>query len=139
MQQKILFENINEGDEIPSLSITFSHERNKQYCRLEHEINPLHFNADYARKLGYRDIVIAGLFTASFFPKTIKDWLGPHIFIERVQVKFENPAYINETVTYKGKVKKKLVKNKLQMIECDVWSENPQGEELARATLLAHF
>ena len=118
------FESIRVGESIPPLKFKYSPEKNKAYCRLEHEINPLHFDPNYARKLGYKDVVIAGIFTASFFPKMITDWLGPEIFIERMKVKFMDPAYINDVVLHEGVVSDKLVEN---------------GEKLAEAELIVRF
>ncbi|MHA1145373.1 MAG: MaoC family dehydratase [Candidatus Helarchaeota archaeon] len=135
----INYDQINEQEEIPALTITFSADKNKRYCRLEHEINPLHFDAEYARKLGYKDIVIAGIFTASFFPKIITDWLGNIVSIERVSVKFINPAYLNDVVTYKGKVLRKFTEKGMKKIDCNTWSENSGHEKLAEARVIAAF
>ena len=55
----------------------------------------------------YLLIVVAGIFTGSLFPKLVTDWLGAQAFVERMEVKFDSPAYLNDTVTYRGKVGKK--------------------------------
>ena len=109
MATAIAFDEIREQAEIPSLEIDFSTARNKDYCELVGEINPLHFDREYARALGYKDIVVAGIFTASLFPKLITDWLGGQGVIERMEVKFGSPAYLNDTVTYRGRVGKKSI------------------------------
>lgn len=139
MTEKISFDQINEQGEITPLVINFSTIRNKQYCRLDREINPIHFNVDFARKLGYRDIVIAGIFTYSFFPKMLTDYLGPQISIEKMDIRFIEPAYLNETITYKGKVVKKFIEDNVQKIECEGWSENPAGERLTAARITVQF
>jgi acyl dehydratase len=135
MSCAVAFDEIREEVEIPPLEIDFSPKRNQDYCQFVDEINPLHFDQEYARALGYQDIVVAGIFTASLFPKVITDWLGKQARIERMQIKFENPAYLNETVAYKGKVTKKVSEEGVKRLECQVWSENPEGERLALATV----
>ncbi len=139
MSHTVGFDEIREQAELPSLEIDFSAERNKGYCDLVNEINPLHFDREYARSLGYRDIVIAGIFTASLFPKLITDWLGKAARIERMEVKFEAPAYLNETVTYRGRVTRKSMEGDVKRLECEVWSENPSAEKLASAALVLRF
>jgi acyl dehydratase len=139
MTSAIAFDEIREGAEIPSLEIGFSAARNKDYCKLVNEINPLHFDEEYARALGYRDIVVAGIFTASLFPKLITDWLGGQAVIERMEVKFGSPAYLNDTVTYRGRVGKKVTKAGAKRLECEAWSENASGEHLASARILLRF
>ena len=139
MSSAIAFDKIREEVEIPSLEIDFSAARNKDYCELVGEINPLHFDQEYARALGYEDIVVAGIFTASLFPKLITDWLGGQAVIEKMEVKFGSPAYLNDTVTYRGRVGKKRVEAGAKRLECEVWSENAASERLASATLLLRF
>jgi len=139
MSSATAFDEIREQAEIPSLEIDFSAERNKDYCELVNEINPLHFDLEYARALGYKDIVVAGIFTASLFPKLITDWLGGQAVIEKMEVKFGSPAYLNDTVTYRGRVGKKVTKAGAKRLECDVWSENAAAERLASATILLRF
>jgi 3-hydroxybutyryl-CoA dehydratase len=139
MSSTVAFDEILEQAKIPSLEIDFSAERNKDYCGLVNEINPLHFDLEYARALGYKDIVVAGIFTASLFPKLITDWLGGQAVIERMGVKFGSPAYLNDTVTYRGRVEKKLIEAGVKRLECDVWSENAVSERLASATILLRF
>ncbi len=133
------FDRIREEAEIPALAIDFSEQRNRDYCELVNEINPLHFDRAYAHALGYRDIVVAGIFTASLFPKLITDWLGRKAAIDRMEVKFEIPAYLNERVTYRGRVKRKEVAGGVKRLACDVWSQNPAGEKLASATIHLRF
>ena len=133
------FDEIREQEEIPPLEIDFSCERNQDYCKFVNEINPLHFDQEYARALGYENIVIAGIFTASLFPKVITDWLGMGARIERMRVKFEAPAYLNETVTYRGRVTRKAIEEGVKRLECEVWSESTDGERLALAAVTLRF
>jgi acyl dehydratase len=103
------------------------------------ECNPLHSDRAHARSLEYKDIVIAGISTASLFPKVITDWLGKQARIERMQVKFQAPAYLNETVTYRGRVQRKAVEADEKRLECEVWSANAAAERLAFATIELRF
>ena len=139
MAARASFDEIREAAELPPLEIDFSAQRNKDYCELVNEINPLHFDLEYARALGYKDIVVAGIFTASLFPKLVTDWLGAQAIIERLEVRFQSPAYLNDKVTYRGRVTKPVIGQGAKRIECDAWSENGAGERLATATMLLCF
>jgi acyl dehydratase len=139
MSSTSAFDKIQEHAEIPPLKIDFSTARNQDYCDFVSEINPLHFDRQYARALGYKDIVVAGIFTASLFPKLITDWLGGQARIERMEVKFEAPAYLNEAAMYRGRVTRKWVEKDAKRLECDVWSENTAEERLASATVVLRF
>ena len=139
MSCAMAFDEIREQAEIPPFEIDFSPERNQGYCQFVNEINPLHFDQEYARSLGYEDIVVAGIFTASLFPKVVTDWMGMQARIEKMQVRFESPAYLDETVIYRGRVTRKAIEEGVKRLECEVWSENADGERLALATITLRF
>ncbi len=139
MSTRTSFDEIREQAEIPPLKFDFSSSRNQAYCDYVNEINPLHFDQEYARAIGYKDIVVAGIFTGSLFPKLVTDWLGEQAFIERMEVKFESPAYLSDTVTYRGTVARKAVEGSVKRLECRVWSENAAGKRLASAVLVLRF
>ena len=122
------YEDINIGDKIPPLKIKLTSEKNKLYNRLVKEINPLHFNPDYAKGLGYKDIVIAGVFTSSFFVKLITDWIGEHKITD-YEIFFHDPAYLNDELIHEGKV----ISKENNVIQCETWSKNQLGEKLATA------
>ena len=135
MQNKPNFENLRIGQEIPQLEINLTSEKNKLYNRIVKEINPLHFNLKYAQSLGYKNIVIAGVFTYSFFTKIVKDWLGESGVIRNLEIFFKDPAYENDLLIYKGKVLGKLIDGDKKIIKCEIWSENKDGVQLAMANI----
>ncbi len=128
MIKRVKFEDIKIGDEIPPLKIKLTPEKNKFYNRLVKEINPLHFNVDYAKGLGYKDIVVAGVFTSSFFVKLITDWIGEYK-IKEFEIFFYDPAYLNDELTHEGRV----IMKENNFIRCETWSKNQLGEKLATA------
>ena len=132
MKKSKEYEEIKVGDEIPPLKIKLTAEKNKFYNRLVKEINPLHFNVDYAKGLGYKDIVIAGVFTSSFFVKLITDWIGENKITD-YEIFFHNPAYINDELIHEGKVIDKSIIDGKKIIQCETCSTNQSGEKLATA------
>lgn len=135
MQNRFNFETLKIGQDIPPLKINITSEKNKHYNRIVKEINPLHYNLKYAKSLGYKNIVIAGVFTYSFFTKMIKDWLGKSGVIKNLEIFFKDPAYENDLIIHKGKVLDKQFDNDKKLIKCEIWSENKDGVQLARANI----
>ncbi len=135
----INFENINEGDIIPAFTVKMDRTTYFKYNKLVNEINPLHFDEKYAKSLGFRDIVVAGVYTFSFIPKIITDWIGEPGRIKNIEIKYIKPAYIEDEVTYKGVVKsKRLVENR-KVVECEVYSENTEGTRLLEANISVYL
>ena len=127
------YESINEGDNIPAFSVKMDRTTYFKYNELVNEFNPLHFNDKYAKSLGFKDIVVAGVYTFSFAPRLIADWLGEPGRIKSIEVKYIKPAYIEDEVTYKGVVKNKRLEDNRKIVECEVYSENSEGTRLLEA------
>lgn len=130
---KIDFDAIREGDSIPPIKVKMDRKTYFEYNKLVHEINPLHFIQDYARRLGFKDIVVAGVYTFSFIPRLIAEWIGAPGALRKMEVKFIKPMYIEDEVTYGGVVKKKYVSDEGNFVECEISVENADGEKLIEA------
>ncbi len=133
------FEEIKEGDELPVYHVKMDRENYMEYNRLVNEINPIHFDVEHARKLGFRDIVVAGVFTFSFVPKMIEEWLGKQGSIEAVEITYHNPVYIEDVVAHKAYVRKKSVKDNKPCVELAVSVEDSEGNVLTSAAVTAGF
>ena len=99
--------NLNEletGHEIPPLQVKLDAQQYRKYNRLIKEINPIHFNKKYAQKLGYDDIVVAGNFLFTYIPRWIIDWTGAVDILKKIDVKFKNPAYVDDEIIHQGTV-----------------------------------
>jgi len=136
LDQTLKFENIKVGAEITPLSVRMDKKNYKLYNRMVKEINPLHFNKNYAKSLGFEDIVIAGVFTYSFFPKILVDWSQDPTSLKKITVRFNAPAYPGDIITHKGVIIKKYKQADEKLIECEVWAENQKGEKLTTAVAL---
>ena len=133
------FEEIKEGDELPVCQVKMDRENYMEYNRLVNEINPIHFDVEHARKLGFRDIVIAGVFTFSFIPRMIEEWLGKQGTIEAVEITYHNPVYIEDVISHKAHVRKKSVKDNKPCVELEVSVDDNEGNVLTSAIVTACF
>jgi acyl dehydratase len=129
----LAFEKIKQGDWLPEMRVKMDRDTYFAYNRLVKEINPLHFDREYAKTLGYRDIVVAGVYTFSFITRMIEDWLGDSGWISSTRVRFKNPAYIDETIVQTARVIRKFKKDKARHVECEILVKDMDGKELTSA------
>ncbi len=133
------FERVREGDVLPELRVSMDRETYFEYNRLVNELNPLHFDAGYARGLGFRDIVVAGVYTFSFIPRMIEEWAGERGRIREIKIKYESPVYIEETIIHKARVKTKTGQAGSGSIGCEVSVEDAGGRLLTSAMVVVEF
>lgn len=135
----VRFEEVEVGKELPSFSVTIDEVMYRQYNRLVHEVNPLHFNENYAKGLGYRTIVVAGVFTASFFLRPILAWIEDPARIMEYTIRFNDPVYLGDTITHRTIVKRKYEGKGKRIVECEVTVENQEREKLTSGLVLVNF
>jgi hypothetical protein len=57
-------------------------------------------------------------------------WIGEGGTLKKVSYANRGIAYVNETLACKGRVTRKWIENRQGYVECDIWVENQEGEQL---------
>jgi len=126
--------NVNEGDKIPPITVVISREKLNAYCKVTKEIVPIHFDEKVARALGFKTVVVQGVFSFSFIPKMLTEWIGNPTCIKEIEVSFIAPLYPEENVTFTGKILRKYEKDGERLLECEIWAEKENGEKIIDGT-----
>ena len=130
---------VRPGDRLPELVVEMDRETYFRYNRLAREINPLHFDKDFAARLGFRDIVVAGVYSFGFIPRVVEDWAGASARVRGVEVRFVSPIYLGETVVHKAVVKSKDEADGLKRADIAVAVEDRAGSILTEAVVTLEF
>ena len=134
-----LFNEVRVGTEIPPFSIKMDQPMYKKYNKSVTEINPLHLSEKFARKLGYKKIVVAGVFTYSFFLRPILNWVKDRGYIKQVKIQFKEPIYIEDEIIHHAKVTEKYRKDGINYIEFEVWVENQEHKKVTTGSITLIF
>ena len=133
------FEEIKDGDRLPELRVRMDREKYFAYNDLVKNINPLHSDEAYAKRLGFRDIVVAGVYTYSFITRMIEDWVGESGEISQVEIGYKSPIYIDETIIHEAQVIKKCEDVRRRYAECEVLVRDREGNKLTEALVRVDF
>ena len=67
--------------------------------------NPLHLNIDFAISSGFKDRVVYGLLTSSFYSRLIGVYLpGKYALLMSIKIDFIKPVFIKDKMTVVGEV-----------------------------------
>ncbi|TFG01691.1 MAG: hypothetical protein EU540_03130 [Promethearchaeota archaeon] len=131
---------IEIGQEIPSFKVKMEKKTYKQYNKLAKEINPMHLSKLYVRRLGYKDVLIAGNFLFSFVPKWIIDWIDGNInALSGITIKFENPVYPNDEIIFNGKVIDIKHEDDRKVVLCEYHVEKIDNKKVMSGTVNLSF
>ena len=83
--------------------------------------------------------IVQGDLAVSFLTQLITDWMGEWGTIRRLHTSNRGMLFPNEDVFCKGKVSRKYIENDENYVECEVWTENSQGERCTEGTVTVAF
>ena len=119
---------VSVGQELPQLvkgPITKDHL--KAYAAASGDPNPIHVDEEFARNAGYAGVFAHGMLSMG--------WLGHFLVqaggvgsIRKFRTRFAKLTWPGETITCRGRVTGVSDEGALRVVECEVWTENQEGE-----------
>ena len=128
MAEQVYFEDIQEGTEITPLEKVPTTRTLVMYAGASGDFFELHYDKDFATSMGFPSVIIHGRLGAAFISQMLTDWVGEKGMVRKLSVQYRGNAFPGQKFTCKGKVAKKYVENGEQLVECEVWGENPEGK-----------
>ncbi len=88
-----------------TLTIVVDRASVEAFAALTGDHNPLHVDSDAAREAGFRDQLVHGLLTTSYYSTLVGVYLpGRYALLQGIDVKFAHPVYPGDTLTVSGTV-----------------------------------
>ncbi len=124
------FEDIQIGDEVTPLVKEIGMARMMAYGAATWDFIRLHYDADYARELGFESPFVDGQMMGGFLTQHVQDWAGPGAFLRKLAFRNRVMAYPGDSLTCHGVVTDVSSTEEGGMVECDLWMENQRGEKV---------
>jgi acyl dehydratase len=97
------------------------------------DVNPAHFDPEYAQGTMFKTVIIHGIWTSALFSTLLGMELpGPGTIYLSQQARFRRPVYVGDTVTATVTVASKDEEKKRVTLECTC--ENQHGETVTVGT-----
>lgn len=134
------FEDVQAGDELTPLVKEISIARMMAYGAATWDFIRIHYDADYARELGFDGPFVDGQMLGGFLAQHIQDWTGPGAFLRKLAFRNRVMAYPGDSLTCRGVVASCSIEEEGGMVQCDLWIENQRGEKVVEpASALVRF
>lgn len=119
------------GAALPTLQETASLATSVRYAGASGDLNPLHYDLDFASKVSPTGGIIAhGMFSMGLASRLLTDFAGGPEHVLELQVRFTRPWPLGTTATFGGKV--------TAVGDADatvaVWGEGEDGARILRGT-----
>ena len=134
MAKQLFYEDVEEGMEIPSLAKRTTTRQLVMWAGASGDFYDVHYDKDFAQASGLPGVIIHGRLKAAFLGELITDWIGDEGIVKKLSCQYRGLDLPDQDITCKGKVSKKYIKDNEHYIECEIWTENPNGEKTTPGT-----
>ena len=115
-------------------TVSITQEIQELFTAMTGDINPMHLDQDFAVSEGYRDRLVYGMCTASFYSTLVGVYLpGRYCLFHECDTVFPSPVYIGDILTVTGTVRE--VDRTFRRIHIKASITNQDGVKVSRAKL----
>jgi hydroxyacyl-ACP dehydratase HTD2-like protein with hotdog domain len=135
MTEQIYFDDVKEGDEIPTLTITVDQTQMFFFSAATYNGHRIHYDRTWARDVeGYPDILVHGPLQAALLARAITDWIGPGGRLVRYSIQNRASAYPGEELRFVGTVTGTREENGQALVDLSIHGEKGDAEILMPGT-----
>ena len=95
-----------------------------------------HYDSEFAHQKGFSGPFVDGQMFGSLLARMITQWTGPNGVLRKLKLTYRIMVFPGDFVTCKGIVMKKFVKDRENLINCEIWIENQKGEKVVLGNAL---
>jgi acyl dehydratase len=126
-EQKLFFEDVNEGDEAPVLSHELTRTDLVQYAGASGDFNPMHHDEIKAQAAGLPSVFGHGMFSAGFLATALTNYVGIGN-LKRYKVRFAKQTWPGEVFSTQIKVTGKRKEDGDNLVDLECTLLNADGE-----------
>lgn len=127
------------GQELPAITWTPGFDVWNRFAAVNDEFVPIHMDDDAGRKAGFPAAIGMGYLQWSWVHDVLREFVGDHGRIQRVQGSFRAPSGKGVEVTAGGRVTSVAEVDGRTVCELEVWTRAADGAALLPATATVSF
>ncbi|MCH8949321.1 MAG: dehydratase [Chloroflexi bacterium] len=134
MAEQVYFEDVKEGDEIPNLMKNCSTQQLVLWAAGSGDFYQIHYDKDFAQSTGLKDIIVHGALKNAFLGQLLHDWAGAQGKVKKFGCDYRGMDDAKQEINCRGVITKKFQENGENIVELDIWTENPEGKKTSPGT-----
>ena len=125
---QIYFEDVHEGMELPPVEKNPTTQQLVKYAGASGDYYQIHYDQEFARANGLPDVVLHGALKNAFLGHLVTGWIGEGGELKKLSVQYRGMDVPGSPLYCKGTVTKKYVQDSENIVECEIWVEDEQGQ-----------
>ncbi len=131
---QVYFEDVTEGADIPKLVQNCDSQRLVFWAAGSGDYYQIHYDKDFAQATGLPERIVHGALKHALLGRLLHEWVGEGGKIKRVACQYRGMDMIAKDVTCRGVVTGKRSENGRNVVELEVWTEDPKGNRTTPGT-----
>jgi acyl dehydratase len=136
MKNKINFDKIAVGEEIPSLEKHPTTRQLVMWAGASGDYNPIHYDREFALSRSLTGVVVHGQLSTAFICQMLSDWYGQKGTLKKLNVTYKGLNFPGDTLVCHGTIREKSDDG---IVALDVRVENQRGEKTVVGSALVKF
>ncbi|MBI4965761.1 MAG: hypothetical protein HY913_20960 [Desulfomonile tiedjei] len=125
MNNQVFFEDVTEGQEIPSLEKEVTTVNILMYLSTVWLMDRIHFDYPFAtQRRGLPNVVAPGNMAGDYYAELLSSWAGGKGELRKLSVQFRNFMLPGDILACGGKIVKKYIDDGKGYVELDLWLKN---------------
>lgn len=133
-QKQVYFEDVEVGQEVPSIKIAPSTQQLVHWAAASGDFYQIHYDTDFAKSTGLQSIIVHGALKHALLGRMLWEWVRYDGKIKRYGVSYRGMDLPGQEMTLRGTVTAKRQENGENLVELEIWTENPQGQKTTPGT-----
>jgi len=127
--EQLFFDDVEVGSEISPLTKgPYTVMTMAKFAAVHGDFYPSHYDNKWAMEVDRLPGAIAhGLQITSYLSQLLTDWIGPNGALKKFASQVRAQTFVGDTITMKGRVTNKYIKDGENYLECEVWGEKQDG------------
>ena len=136
MADQVYFEDVEEGQELPEVRKDPTTQQLVMYAGASGDYYQIHYDLNFAKNNNLPDVILHGALKNAFLGQIMTSWIGEGGTLKKLNAQYRGMDVPGTPAFVKGVVKKKSVEDGENLVECDIWLENHEGNRTTPGSAL---
>jgi acyl dehydratase len=134
MAKQLCYEDVTVGSDVVPLVKETSKRLSAIWAGACGDYDEYHYDDTIANSMGFPGAIVNGKLMAAFLTEMMTEWIGERGMLKKFACQFRQMHPVGVQMICKGKVTNKYMKDKEGYVECEIWTEKPNGEKVTPGT-----
>ena len=136
MKNPLFYDDLEVGMQLPVLRKDPTTQQLVKYAGASGDYYQIHYDINFAKANGLPGVILHGALKNAFLGELITNCIGDKGMLKKLSCQYRGMDEPGTPIFCKGEVTKKHQLNNENLIECDIWMENADGEKTIPGTAI---